>query len=80
MSDKEHTSVELASLEVFQVGPLREPDDVWEPFRLVDRDGRVVQAVSDYLKDLQAAGRRGQVPASGVQAREVLRPRVNLLI
>ena len=28
------------------------------PFQLLDRDGRIVQPVSDYLNDLQAGGRR----------------------
>lgn len=39
------------------VGGLVAADDVWEPFRLVNGDGVVVAAVSEYLRDLQAAGR-----------------------
>ena len=29
----------------------------WEPYRLVDADGEVVDAVSAFLAELQAAGR-----------------------
>jgi integrase len=56
--DEENPSLELALLEVRQVGSLRETDDLWEPFQLLDPNGAVVGAVSDYLNDLQAAGRR----------------------
>jgi integrase len=48
---------DLASLGVLRVGALRTTGDPWEPFRLVDPDGRVVGPVADYLRDLQAGGR-----------------------
>lgn len=48
---------DLAALVVPRVGRLEETGDPWEPFRLVDPEGGVVAAVSEYLKDLQAAGR-----------------------
>jgi len=40
-----------------QAGGLRETGDVWEPYRLLDPEGRVVGPVAVYLSDLQAAGR-----------------------
>lgn len=58
MANEENTPPPLASLVIPQVGGLRQTDDPWEPFQLLDPDGVVVPAVSDYLKDLQAAGRR----------------------
>jgi len=59
MADKiDNTSLELASLVVPQLGVLRATGDPWEPFQLVDRDGAVLRPVGEYLKDLQAAGRR----------------------
>jgi len=54
----------LASLVLQQVGALKETGDPWEPVQLVDPDGAVVQPVSDYLKDLQAAGRRATTQRS----------------
>ena len=48
---------DLATLVVLRVGVLRSVDNLWEPFQLVDPDGRVVGPVAKYLKDLQAAGR-----------------------
>jgi integrase len=48
---------DLARLAVPLVGGLVAADDVWEPFRLVDGGGVVVVPVSEYLRDLQAAGR-----------------------
>jgi integrase len=38
-------------------GALLATGDPWEPYRLVDPDGEMVQPVADYLEDLQAAGR-----------------------
>ncbi|MGH9102930.1 MAG: site-specific integrase, partial [Acidimicrobiales bacterium] len=58
MADELHTSLELGSLVLPQLGALRATDDPWEPFQLVDPDGVIVQPVSQYLNDLQAAGRR----------------------
>ena len=48
---------DLSSLVVAQVGSLRETGDPWQPWRLLDPDGRDVQGVSVFLADLQAAGR-----------------------
>lgn len=64
MADKEDVAPDLALLEVRQVGSLGETGDPWEPFRLVDPDGGVVQPVSEYLKDLQATGRRAATQRS----------------
>ncbi len=40
-----------------QVGRLAEAGDVYDPYRLVDGDGAIVEAVTEYFRDLQAAGR-----------------------
>jgi hypothetical protein len=40
-----------------QVGQLAETGDACDPYRLVDRDGVAVEAVTEYFRDLQAAGR-----------------------
>ena len=48
---------DLAALVVPQSGQLVETGDPWEPYRLLDPAGAVVEAVSAYLRDLQAAGR-----------------------
>lgn len=58
MADQLETSPELVSLVFCQLGALRATGDPWDPFQLVDRDGVVVGPVSEYLRDLQAAGRR----------------------
>lgn len=50
-------STDLAALVVPQVGRLSATGDEWEPFRLLDADGHEVEAVSAFLRDLQAAGR-----------------------
>jgi integrase len=55
--DEDREGRDLAALKVPRAGALRETGDVWEPYRLVDSDGRVVVPVAAYLKDLQAAGR-----------------------
>jgi integrase len=39
------------------VGSVVATGDVWEPFRLHDRDGEVVGSVSVFLRELQACGR-----------------------
>lgn len=57
MDGDEDSRADLAFLKVPQIGAVRASDDPWEPFQLVDADGAVVRAVSEYLKDLQAAGR-----------------------
>ena len=48
---------DLASVVVAQVGGLVATGDPWVPYRLVDGDGAVVEAVSAWLGELQAAGR-----------------------
>jgi hypothetical protein len=48
---------DLAAMVVPQAGRLVETGDVCEPYRLVGGDGAVVEAVAEYLRDLQAAGR-----------------------
>lgn len=64
MADKEESAPDLASLEVRQVGSIEGTGNPWEPFRLVDPAGAVVPPVSEYLKDLQAAGRRAATQRS----------------
>lgn len=53
----QESSRDLAALVVPQAGCLVSTDDRWEPYRLVDADGVVVEPVAAYLRDLQAAGR-----------------------
>jgi site-specific recombinase XerD len=48
---------DLAELFVPLSGSLQETGDPWLPYRLVDSAGTPVEAVSAYLRDLQAAGR-----------------------
>lgn len=50
-------SRDVVAMVVPQVGRLAETGDVCDPYRLVDGDGMVVEAVSEYFRDLQAAGR-----------------------
>ncbi|MEU6019576.1 site-specific integrase [Streptomyces sp. NPDC047515] len=50
-------SRDLSALSVSLVGELVATDDPWEPFRLVDPLGAPVEGVSDFLRDLQGAGR-----------------------
>jgi len=50
-------SRDLAALVVSQGGRLVTTDNSSEPYRLLDPDGVVVEAVAAYLRDLQAAGR-----------------------
>jgi len=47
----------MASLVVPAAGFLQATGDPWDPFRLVDPSGEVVQPVAVFLRDLQAAGR-----------------------
>jgi integrase len=47
----------MASLVVPPAGFLQATGDPWDPFRLVDPSGEVVQPVAVFLRDLQAAGR-----------------------
>ena len=53
----QETSRDLSVLVVPQAGRVVATDDVWEPYRLVDGDGILVESVAVYLRDLQAAGR-----------------------
>lgn len=39
------------------VGGVAETGDPWEPYGLIDATGEPVEAVSTFLRDLQAAGR-----------------------
>ena len=48
---------DLAALVVPQSGRLEATGNRYEPYRLIDPDGAVVQAVTDYFRDLLAAGR-----------------------
>jgi integrase len=57
VSNHEDSSRDLAGLVVSQVGALQATGDRWDPYRLVDGDGVVVEGVSAFLADLQAAGR-----------------------
>jgi integrase len=57
MDHVEQPSRDLVSMVVPQVGSLTETGNAWEPYRLVDGDGAVVEAVTEYFRDLQAAGR-----------------------
>jgi integrase len=50
-------SRDLAGLAVPLAGSLYETGDLWLPFCLLDPAGTPVEAVSAYLRDLQAAGR-----------------------
>jgi len=55
--DKDEDDRDLTSLTVPRVGCLAETGDVWEPWRLLDPAGEVVEPVAAWLRDLQAAGR-----------------------
>ena len=51
------STADLARLAVPLVGALEETGDRWVPFRLTDPAGTVVEPVSAFFGDLQAAGR-----------------------
>jgi hypothetical protein len=53
----EGSTRDLAALAVPSVGALRETGDPWEPYRLVDAAGEPVVGVTEFFRDLQAAGR-----------------------
>lgn len=55
---------DLSSLVVFQRGSLEASDDLFEPFRLVDASGTVLEPVSAYLRELQACGRSASTQRS----------------
>lgn len=48
---------DLSALAVPQHGALRASGDPFEPYRLLDASGQVVEPVAAYLRDLQAGGR-----------------------
>jgi len=50
-------SKDLAVMVVPQAGRLVATDDPWEPYRLLDSDGLMMEPVSAWFRDLQAAGR-----------------------
>ena len=50
-------SRDLARLVIPAAGSLIATGDPWEPFRLLDADGMVVDPAASYFRDLQAAGR-----------------------
>ena len=55
--DRDGVGEDLGSLVVSRVGSLVETGDVWEPYRLIDPDGGVVEPVAVYFRELQAGGR-----------------------
>lgn len=57
MTGSDGSGHDLARLVVARVGRVVATGDPFEPYRLVDRESRVVVAVGEYLKDLQASGR-----------------------
>jgi site-specific recombinase XerC len=57
MIDGDDPVRDLAELVVAAGGVVAETGDPWEPYRLIDATGEPVEAVSAFLRDLQAAGR-----------------------
>jgi hypothetical protein len=57
MDHVEQPSRDLVAMVVPQVGRLAETGDACDPYRLVAGGGAVVEAVTEYFRDLQAAGR-----------------------
>ena len=57
MIDRDDDDRDLTSLTVVRVGRLAQSGDVWQPWRLLDPAGEVVDPVAAWLRDLQAAGR-----------------------
>ncbi len=57
MAVEGESSRDLAALVVQLVGGLSETGERYEPYRLVDADGMVVEPVASYFRDLLAAGR-----------------------
>ena len=55
---------DLSSLVVPQRGFLQASDDLFDPFRLVDASGTVLEPVSAYLRELQACGRSASTQRS----------------
>jgi site-specific recombinase XerC len=71
VSDVGGASRDLGSLVVSVEGSVVATGDVWEPYRLLDREGVVVSAVSLFLRDLQACGRTA--PTQRSYAMDLLR-------
>ena len=57
MTEQGGSSRDLARLVIPATGSLAATGDPWEPFRLLDADGGVVDPAASYFRDLQAAGR-----------------------
>jgi integrase len=57
MTEQGGSSRDLARLVILATGSLAATGDPWEPFRLLDADGVVVDPVASYFRDLQASGR-----------------------
>lgn len=66
MSEDEERPRDLAGLAVPLAGSLQDTGDPWSPFRLIDPDGLVVEAVSVYFRDMQAADRSATVRSYGM--------------
>ena len=64
MIGKEDPSRDLAALVVPRAGRLIATGNRYEPYRLVDGDGAVVDAATAYFRDLLAAGRAGSTVRS----------------
>ena len=56
MAESEDLPRDLGSLVVPVAGSLAEAGDPWEPYCLTGPDGGRVEPVSEFLRDLQAAG------------------------
>jgi site-specific recombinase XerC len=57
VAEEEDDARDLSSLVVSAVGALAGTGDPWEPYQLTGPDGGRVEPVSEFLRDLQAAGR-----------------------
>ena len=57
MAESDDLPRDLGSLVVPAAGSLAETGDPWEPYFLTGPDGERVEPVSEFLRDLQAAGR-----------------------
>ena len=57
MADWEEEPRDLSALTVCLVGSVVETGDPWEPWRLLDPAGVLVEPVAVFLRDLQAIGR-----------------------